>query len=176
MSELDTARKHFNRLVNKTSGRKVKELSECWLWEGTPSTFGYGTYQTNFAKARGITYAHQASYYLFKDQTYKPSREMQCSHQCESKDVGSHRMCVNPEHITLETRQENIKKRDENLGSYQTIKTGGVNSGSALFTEAQLNEIKVLRESGMFYKTIAERFSCNRRTIERIFTGVHYKV
>jgi len=174
MAELVKECKKFLVRVNKDSGRNIKELSECWLWEGSPHSSGYGNYQSNYAKNKGITYAHQASYHFFKDNLYKPTRENPCSHLCESSDVGVHRLCVNPDHLVLKSITENVADRDANHGSYQRLKTGGVNNGNAKFNEEQLQQIKFLRESGMFYKDIAEQFGCHKKTIERIFTGQHY--
>ena len=174
MAELLLERLKFEAKINKNSGRKVKELSECWLWKGSPHSSGYGNYQTNYAKDKNIVYAHQASYHIFKDNTYKPKRENPCSHLCESSDIGVHRLCVNPEHLILKSIAENVADRDTNHGSYQSIKTSGTKNGNAKFNQEQLAEIKEMRAKGMFYKDIAKKFECHHRTIERIFTGQHY--
>lgn len=174
MSELELERMKFMTKVNKESGRKVKELSECWFWIMKLNKDGYGHYQTYFAKARGLNYAHQASHHLFNDQSYKPSRAIPCSHKCEDGEEGAHRRCVNPNHLYAGTIAQNIADRDSNRGSYQTQKTSGSNNGNASFSAEQIQEIKTLRATGMYYKDIAEKFNCNRRTIERIITGQHY--
>ena len=174
MSELERERIKFMRWVNKQSGRSVKDLSECWFYSGNPNKDGYCHYQTKYAKEKGTTYAHQASHHLFNDQSYKPSRSIPCSHKCENGEEGAHRRCVNPEHLYAGTIAQNVADRDANRGSYQTSKTSGSNNGNASFNAEQVKEIIALRETGMYYKDIAEKFNCNRRTIERIFTGQHY--
>lgn len=165
----------FLTRVNKTSGRKINDLSECWFWTGKAHSAGYGMYQTDYAKEKGVRYAHQASYHLLKDATYKPSREHPCSHRCEGGEVGSHRMCVNPDHLYIALSiKENIADRQANHGNYQRIKTGGAKSGSAKFSDKQIEEIIALRSTGVFYKDIAVRYNVNRRTVERICLNKTY--
>jgi hypothetical protein len=166
MSNLEIERLRFLTKVNKASGRKIGELSECWLWNGFIRPDGYGNYQSNYAKEKSITYAHQTSYHLFKDQTYKPSREMQCSHLCVGEVLKDNRCCVNPDHLVIESLQDNMKRRDSTKANYKPH--------NRKFNTEQLEDIKKLREGGSLYKDIAEKYKCNRRTIERIFTGQHY--
>ena len=173
---MELERLKFLTKVNKVSGRKIKDLSECWFYKGKPDKRdGYCRFQTDWAKENGVIYAHQASYRLFKDETYTASREKPCSHLCESKDY-SHRICVNPDHLYIANSiAENVADRDANRGSYQSLKTSGLKSGSSIFTKEQIDEIRKLREEGMFYKDIAEKFNCNRRTIERLCLNKTYK-
>jgi hypothetical protein len=171
--ELD--RLKFLARVNKTSGRKINDLSECWLWTGKPNTAGYGCWQTDYAKEKGLHFAHQAAYFHLKDDTYRPSREHPCSHRCEGGEVGSHRMCVNPDHLYIAgSIQENMADRQANHGNYQKKKTGGARNGTAAFTDEQKEEIRALRATGVFYKDIAEQYGVNRRTIEKLCLGKTY--
>jgi len=162
---MEKDKEQFLRKVNKSSGRKIGTLSECWLWTGKPNSHGYGLYQSDYCKHHGITYAHQASYHFFKNTNFRPDRKFPVSHSCETTDVGSHRMCVNPDHLTVKSVAENIADRDANLGSYQPK---GAKANNAKFTNEQIAEIRALRETGIMYKNIAERYGANRRTIERI--------
>ena len=54
------------------------------------------------------------------------------------------------------------------------LRNSNILTGNAKFNDEQIQQIKFLRESGMFYKDIAEQFGCHKKTIERIFTGQHY--
>lgn len=175
---MDLERLKFLVKVNKVSGRKIKDLSECWLYTGkSDKRDGYCRFQTDWAKENGCSYAHQASYKLFKDEQYKPSRENPCSHLCESPTDYLHRTCVNPDHLYIANSiSENVADRDANRGSYQSIKTSGTKSGSAKFSSEQLKEIKTLRDSGKTYQEIADQYKANRRTIERICLGKTYKI
>ena len=172
---MELERLKFLSKVNQSSGRNIRELSECWFWKGKGNKDGYCQYQSDWAKQNGVIYAHQSAYKLFKDADYKPSREHPCSHICEADDY-SHRRCCNPEHLYIANSiAENIADRDANRGSYQTLKSGGSKSPNAIFTPAVKQEIMKLREEGLFYKDIAERYNCNRRTIEKICLGKTYK-
>ena len=174
---MELERLKFLSKVNQTSGRKIRDLSECWLYKGEPDKRDlYCRFQTDWAKANGVIYAHQASYKLFKDASYTPSREHPCSHRCEGK-VGDyeHRRCVNPDHLYIAgSVAENMADRDEHKGSYQSVKTAGCRSGSAKFSEDDIKEILKLRQEGLYYKEIAERYKVNRRTIEKICLGKRY--
>jgi uncharacterized protein YerC len=168
---MDEQKKKFMRYVAKDSDRKVGELSECWLWDGSKHRDGYGWFQTNYAKETGCRYAHQMSYHLFKDSTYRPSRETPLRHLCESSEVGAHRSCVNPDHLTVGTIQQNMADRDANLGSYQLK---GEDVGTAKFSLEQCRVIQQKHLEGREYKDIAVELGVNRRTIERICTGQTY--
>lgn len=173
---MESEKAKFLKRINQTSGRKIRDLSECWLWNWGVHSSGYAQYQSKWAKENGVIYAHQASYKLFKDATYESSREHPCSHLCESKDDILHRICCNPEHLYIANSiAENIADRDRIQGSYQSVKTSGCKSGSAKFTEEDVKKIIALREEGMWYKHIAERFNCSRRTIEKLCLKKTYK-
>jgi hypothetical protein len=173
---MELERLKFLAKVNQITGRKIRDLSECWFGKGSVRSSGYMSYQTDWAKANGVIYAHQASYKLFKDEKYTPSRDHPCSHLCENKDDTLHRMCCNPDHLYIANSiAENIADRDKIKGNYQSTKTSGCNSGSSKFSQEDIKEIQALREKGMLYKDIAERYKCNRRTIERLCLKKTYK-
>lgn len=168
---MEERKKKFLRCVERTSGRHVRDLSECWLWDGTKHRDGYGWTQTNYSKESGCIYAHQLSYHLFKDSTYRPSREKPLRHLCEAQDNHGHRACVNPEHLVVGTIVENIADRDENLGKYQLK---GEDVGTAKFSLEEARKVQQKHLDGKEYKDIAAEYSVSRRTIERICTGAHY--
>lgn len=170
-SDLDRARHHFLSKVNKQTGRKVGELSECWFRDGSRNSHGYCDYQTNYIRSKDITTAHCASYFLFRDQTFKPSREMPISHLCENTEVGSHRACCNPEHLVWKSRAENIADRDANLGAYQPK---GADAAGAKFNLDEARAIQQRHLAGEEYSDIAKSLDVNRRTVERICCGHTY--
>lgn len=169
---MEEAKKDFERKINKGSGRKIGTLSECWFFTTKPSKRdGYCNYKTDFAKHHGIIYAHQAAYFFFKDQTYKPNRATPIRHLCEGGKVGSHRTCCNPDHLELGTIAQNMADRDANLGAYQSK---GENVPTAKFSKEQAEQIQARYLAGEEYAQIATTLNVNRRTIERICIGQTY--
>lgn len=71
------------------------EQGECWVWQGSKSTSGYG--QFGIARSTHV-YAHRWSYEHFKG----PIRgDYVIDHLCERKD------CVNPDHLEMVTQSQN---------------------------------------------------------------------
>jgi hypothetical protein len=172
---MEIQRKRFLDKVNQNSGRKIRDLSECWLWRGSKHSSGYAQWQSDWAKQNKVLYCHQSAYKLFKDENYTPSREHPLSHRCEGEDY-EHRICCNPDHLYVANSiAENIADRDANRGNYQSVKTAGCKSSNAIFTQEQIQDIRKKREEGMYYAEIAEEYNCSRRTIEKICLGKTYK-
>ena len=68
----------------------------CWVWTKGMNNSGYGSVRIN-GEPFG---AHRASYMIFKGDI---PQSMDVHHVCENK------ACVNPEHLELLTRSENVK-------------------------------------------------------------------
>ena len=143
----------FLRRVNK-QGKIVSEvLGNCWEWQGGKYTTGYGQLQQ---ETWGEEYTHRWSWAYHNSEMIPEDKLVR--HKCDN------RCCVNPDHLELGTKQDNVSDMTERHYKPHNRK----------FTKEQIQEIKTLRESGMIYKDIAEKFECHRRTVERIFTGQYY--
>ena len=77
---------------------KQTEMSDsCWLWTGYVMNAGYGA----LATSNGTELVHRFSYRLFVGDI--PDK-LTIDHLCEVKT------CVNPDHLELVTRTENIQR------------------------------------------------------------------
>lgn len=74
-----------------------KVESGCWEWNRHMSTNGYGVY-----KVMGETLAHRVSYIIHNEES---SQDMCVLHSCDNPP------CVNPDHLSLGTRDDNNKDR-----------------------------------------------------------------
>lgn len=76
--------------------------SGCWLWTGAMITLGYGTFSPS-QKRGEYTYSHRYSYETFVG----PIPDgMVIDHLCRV------RCCVNPKHLEVVTRGENVRRGD----------------------------------------------------------------
>lgn len=175
---MEESKKRFESLIVKTNTRTSPGKTECWFLTTKPEkTTKYSIFQTIHVTGLGMTYGHQASYYFFKDQAYRPSRQAPISHLCEKlaegEKTGAHRRCVNPEHLELSTIVKNIAERNN---TYQREKQSGENGGNARFTNDEARAIQRRHIAGEEYVDIAA--SCDppvcRKTIEKICIGATY--
>lgn len=142
----------FLRRVNKNGKIVSDELSNCWEWLGAYYITGYGQLQK---ETWNDVYTHRWSY---KYHIGEIPDDKLVRHKCDN------RICVNPNHLELGTKADNVKDMTERHYKPHNRK----------FTHNDITEIKLLRQSGMLYKDIANKYKCNKRTIERIFTGQYY--
>jgi len=153
----------FIKKINKASGIFRNGLpDECHIWIGSKEKWGHGLFQLDLCKKLGILKAHRLAMYFFKNEEYMKKEEQNVLHSCDEPS------CCNPNHLRMGTDAENVEDMDSR--GRRTILKGSSN-GFAKFDDDQINQIKELRKSGQTYPQIAERFSCSRRTIERICLG-----
>jgi hypothetical protein len=96
----------------------------CWLWTASVAPNGYARISAGGRSAR-ILLAHRASYELFVGSI---PVGMDVDHVCHNDDSNclggwacSHRRCVNPKHLALATRSQNLKRSG---------RTGGLRPGA----------------------------------------------
>lgn len=114
----------FDRASRERFESKFRITPGCWIWTGAKSKCGYG-----YATMDGVYMsAHRASYQLYKGRIEKGQH---IQHSCDN------RICVNPDHLTAGTRQENIQDM-VNKGR----QARGEKNCNAKLTAAQILEIQ----------------------------------
>lgn len=128
-------------------------MSGCHLWTGYTNRRGYGQFGV---KTRPV-YAHRFAYELYVG----PIAEgMEVCHRCDTPS------CVNPDHLFLGTRLDNM--RDCVAKGRQPR---GTINGHALLTETDVVQMRTLRASGETLRGLAARFRVSISTVSMTCTG-----
>ena len=159
--------KHYRRLKRKGrldlmteeerfwSWVNISDPESCWEWKGHKNKDGYGRFVSN--KKRYVS--SRFSYTISKGDI--PDDLLVC-HSCDNPS------CVNPEHLFLGSYTDNNR---DTVNKGRTNPRKGDNHPHAKITEAQVEEIKMLLESGISNKEIAERYGVSVSHIRNIKYG-----
>lgn len=128
----------------------IIEQSGCWRWPKTLRKDGYGT----FWFQRKPKYAHRAAYIVNKGPI--PKGEM-VRHSCDN------RWCVNPDHLSVGTAQDNVDDMVE-----RDRQAKGSQDGNSKLKEHEVVDIW-LSHSGP--TALSEKYGVSRQTIHHIRTG-----
>ena len=130
-----------------------KHESGCWLWTAHCMKSGYGFFR-NLTRHE---LAHRVSYRLFNGQL--DARDVM--HKCDVPN------CVNPEHLALGTRLENMQ--DAKRKGRMSI---GQGHGRAKLTEEQVNLIK---KSSKLQREIAVEFGITQGHVSCLKSGKQWQ-
>ena len=142
----------YARFLSKTDTQGFQH-DMCWIWKGASKGNGYGNIRHN---QHNIT-AHRLSYMLFVGDI--PQGKEVC-HKCDN------RKCVNPDHLFLGTREDNMQdakqKRRTTGGSRKHLK------------ESDVQEIRQRLAAGVPLHIISARFNITQERINSIRRGDTY--
>lgn len=143
--------------------RSTIDKKGCWLWAGAGKGNGYGNFQLH---GRYVP-AHRAAFLLFNGEI---APGLDVCHRCDN------RACVNPDHLFLGTRLENMQDcarkgrvaRGAALGDRR-----GSNAGAA---KLSWDQVTAIRQSAEPSKVIAARYGVSNDNINRIRRNETWKV
>lgn len=154
VSPPQTVENRFWSKVNKDGSipAHMPHLSKCWEWIAGRQTQGYGNFELN-----GSCRAHRIAWEL----TYGGIPDgLWVLHKCDNPS------CVNPEHLFLGTRQDNI---DDMYAKGREANLRGEKNGRCKLTDSQVIEIKELYVSTKTsQRKLAKKYGMSKTQIARI--------
>lgn len=152
----------INKETKKRFLEKIKKSNKCWEWTGAKCLKGYGRFRIN----KVLFGAHRISYLIYNSSI--PSGIFVC-HKCDNPS------CVNPKHLFLGTRSDNMKDAF-NKGRLKPLIgkkfENGENNISSKLSEEQ---VKRIREDGERAILLAKEFNVSVSLIFRIRKGILWK-
>lgn len=154
--------KRYKKLEDKLRNY-IRKTDRCWIWTGDKYSSGYGRITI------GAGVQVRAHRFMYEQRFGKIPDGLFALHKC---DV---RTCVNPEHIFIGTKKDNMQDCiSKGRHKYKTLK--GTESPNSNLTTEDIVEIKRLYETGKYFqREIAAKFGVSQVTISRILLGYSYK-
>ncbi len=100
----------YERLVANCAPAPDQNENGCWLWTGStnrPGPSGYPRLNVYACGTRKTTAAHRLMAELVAEQPIPEDHEV--DHLCNV------RRCINPDHLEVVTRAENLRRRDARM-------------------------------------------------------------
>ena len=128
----------------------VPDMSDCWIWTGATSGHPYAqlTRQTY-----GTSMAHQWACHHWNKSPLPVEPGMCVKHRCDT------RLCVNPEHLSYGTLQENIQ---------EMVERNPKAMGRIAPTEEELQMLKTMIAEGIPRREMSRRINHSRYWIDRV--------
>jgi hypothetical protein len=126
---------------------------ECWEWEGTVKSTGYGHFKTNNQMII-------ATRYMMGQIQGKEIDGFYILHECHNP------ICVNPNHLYLGNQKENMEDRYEDKPNSSVV---GSENGRSKINEETANEIRNrYREEDVTYYDLEKDYPISHTTIGKI--------
>lgn len=144
---------------------KINSVSDCWEWQGCIRG-GYGRLTIGSRKdgSRKSVSAHRLSYEIFKGiipETYE------VCHSCDN------RKCINPDHLFVGTKQENVKDRERK--GRNIVHFGEANSRAKLTQKDVLRIRQERAQNKTPYSELAQRYGVCKKTMQNAVHGKTWK-
>lgn len=150
------------RLYSKTA---INPVSGCWEWTGAKRS-GYGRLiiGSRTDGSRRSVSAHRLSYEL--QHGYIPPG-MEVCHVCDNP------CCINPTHLFLGTREDNVKDREKKGRNITFI---GEEQPRAKLTRKSVKDARWERAyKRTSFQKIADKYGVNKKTIQNAISGKTWK-
>jgi hypothetical protein len=151
-------------LKTRILGNITKTVNGCWEWNGS-KTYGYGKIivGSRLDGTRKTARVHRIAYQVFVGEI--PQGKFVC-HKCDNPS------CVNPEHLFLGTRQDNVDDREQKNRNHHVI---GEKNPKSKMTDAKVIEARELYSYGYTSRMLAEKYGMDHTTILDIVKGRSWK-
>lgn len=141
-----------SRLIRERFMEKIQQTEMCWIWTGLVSPNGYGRFFVN--RRIGMMHAHRVAWIVFF--RFIPNG-FHVLHRCDNK------LCVNPEHLWLGSREDNMKDMVEKGRSQR-----GSRHWKAKLKEDDVSSIRERYAAGETQDAIAQSQPVGQAMISRI--------
>ena len=139
----------------------VRPWTGCWEWKGRKER-GYGRTIIGSRKdgTRKTIAAHRLSYETFVG----PIPDgMEVCHKCDNP------CCVNPDHLFVGTRQDNIDDRES---KHRNNPPKGSSNGRAKLSEADVLSARLERaQKNISFQKLADKYGVSKKTIQNAIKG-----
>ncbi len=139
--------------------------SGCWLWDGAVDTTGHGYGTLGFHKPSGkwgTEKAHRVSWMVYRGEI---PEGLWVLHRCDN------RVCVNPDHLFLGTRSDNMQDCSKK-GRCKNIFPRGGRHFKAKITE---EDVRAIRTTDARIGDIAARYGMTKRNVYDIRSGATWR-
>lgn len=134
--------------------------SQCYLWSGPVTKYGYGQSGGN-RKKYGTSRAHRIAW--IQECGTIPDG-MSVLHRCDN------RLCCNPEHLFLGTHQDNMS--DMKSKGRGGVRSKPVNQGSSNpMARLTPDQVQAIRLDARHWSEVSEAFGISRRMVYNIQSG-----
>lgn len=142
---------------------QVKE--GCWIWAGKIMSNGYGSISC-FKSQFKTSWAHRVSYLIHNGEI---AAGLEILHSCNQRN------CVNPQHLSLGTRKENMAQASREGRLLHWKRPLGEKNVSSKLTEESAKLVTEYLTKGVPKYQVAKLLGISRITVYRVSKGLAWK-